>query len=470
MDDEETLTMKLLAKLEDLSSENSRLRSVEAVLENKVVDQTRALEQAEEDLRESRVGMGMGMGEGDEGVAAGADGGVGNYAVESTPILLERTVPMGGGSAVGMMLGVTPSTVPATTPETPLSNSNSNRVGGEGDRDGLVAASGPHQKPWESGGIRNQIMEFGDRLEDLERENEDLKGLNAELMKAAEVKVARSERGTEQLAGVTGGLGLELDRASRAEQRVTEVQNDMRILLAHQRTLMSTFEQKAFALGKSERNLETFRAVHAAELNRMAVKVEGLMEALVQARSGIDEEKAKRFKVIEELEWYKKREDTLQRELSRKNDAIKAMRLHASKIGEQYKRSISDRRTEGDRWVLELAELKAEVAEERSARIVREGKDEERAEMKKTIDYLLGVVEKQQEMLTGEVAGSFVGVGAGVGWNGKGHSETEIEIERNREDEEIAGINEEATSALPHVQTKSEPAKYASRRFSTLPI
>ena len=120
--------------------------------------------------------------------------------------------------------------------------------------------------------------------------------------------------------------------------------------------------------------------------------------------------------------------------------------------------------------MLELAELKAEVAEERSARIVREGKDEERAEMKKTIDYLLGVVEKQQEMLTGEVAGSFVGVGAGVGWNGKGHSETEIEIERNREDEEIAGINEEATSALPHVQTKSEPAKYASRRFSTLPI
>lgn len=110
--------------------------------------------------------------------------------------------------------------------------------------------------------------------------------------------------------------------------------------------------------------------------------------------------------------------------------------------------------------MLELAELKAELAEERSARVVREGKEEEREEMKRTVDYLLGVIERQQEMLIRD---------ANVGSQAQKERIVEERIIEEDEDETIVGVNEEIIAALPNEQ-KSGPAKYASRRFSTLPI
>lgn len=380
MDDEESLTMKLLSKLEDLSSENSRLRSVETVLENKVVEQSRALEIVEEELRESvlRESRSGEMGE---------EGEVHVQGVESTPVLLERAVPMGGMTVRGMGEGENEDDVQHSagwkggrkssmlpsrrqTPHhsvsldddiisgnggggTPASLNLNNTLNNftlsvndahdahDDANDNAHSALNSSIKPWESGGIRNQILSFGDRLEELELENESLKKRNEEL-KRNQLNAGQQQGG--ETNHNTGGIGL-----SNSDKKVVEVQNDMRILLAHQRTLMSTFEQKAFALGKSERNLETFKKMHEAELNRMSVKVDGLMDALVVAKSGVEEEKLKRFKVLEELEWFKRREESLVREVERKNEAIKAMRVHAGKIGEQYKRSVMDRRGEGDR-------------------------------------------------------------------------------------------------------------------------
>jgi len=256
--EEEELSLKLIGKLEQLESENNRLHQTvhdnsqrEFMLESKISALDAQLEDAKADIVNLEA---TGL---SQTGRTRAHEIYENTLTSSTPKLLPQN----------QIYSSSPGSPMRPTVEQMSSSPSSN-----------VSSPG-RLKPWESGGIRTQISDFMARMEELEKENDSLKHINLQLQNLNVMRQSKG-RNTHEIE--------ELEVAKRkAEKRASEMGTDMAVLIAHQQTLLSTFEDKSSSLTKTTQEFEAYKAKRQMELREFEMRLSVVVGDFKKAEMGL---------------------------------------------------------------------------------------------------------------------------------------------------------------------------------------
>ncbi|GMH53423.1 hypothetical protein TrRE_jg10031 [Triparma retinervis] len=379
MEEEEQLSLKLISKLEQLESENNRLHQQvhdneqrESLLESKISAMDAQLEDAMADiinLEKSQLSQ-TGRKRANEIYES--------TKVPSTPNLLPQSQIYGISTRSPIRMESQLDTPPPqTSKNTPP----------------------PSQfKPWESGGIKTQISDFMNRMEELEKENDSLKHINRQLqnLNVMQQSKARESQGMQELE-VT---------ALYAEKRAADLETDMAVLIANQQALLTTFEQKSSSLARVTQEYKAYKAKRQMELRNFEMRLSDVVADFKKAESSLQIAEEKRKGDEETMAQSQRVISTMQKELQRKNEAIQQMRAHTSSISENYNAMNEKFKSEQRSVKLEIASIRAEGKEKDTqiARLLAETGDllmlkQQKVELKQNCHDLLSVVESQQEMI-----------------------------------------------------------------------
>ncbi|GMI29202.1 hypothetical protein TeGR_g9246 [Tetraparma gracilis] len=456
MDDDEQLSMKLMAKLELLEADNVRLSSVlsasvakENLLESRITTLDSALESAQAEIATMSALEASQLDA--QSQRSPEHYSPGTRFAQATPVST-------GGDNVEFSPG-TPATpsilygsdldrtqeqrgqVEQQEEEDEEQGNVAKQQGGQEERaqeqaqeqvpvqlqaqatataaNALAASATGVFEPWQSGGIKTQITDFMQRMEALERENDALKGLNAELQDSKQDSKLVQTRalGDPSPRGGGGGGSALHDKAELAsaiaekldaDNKARALTTDMAIVLSQQQSLIGALEAVSAKLRDVTRERDGAKERNAALLVQMDARLTAVAADLGVAQSQLEKVQRQREEGERETKSAKEKEAVMGRELERKRLAIEAMRTHCSAVAENSQILLASKEAELAKARLELERTRGEagglgdrVSELEGTEQELRVEKEKRAELEGSVGELLEVVEMQQRMLVG---------------------------------------------------------------------